>query len=211
VAAEAFRLAHRGATSLSCERGLADPGAGIEATVSDSLSVLLCWESNETNSWNPVLANHLRNQDNSVTEVNDPGIWPARCWRIVVGRESVVDPYWRTPPTSADRILRISTGSRIAREGFSAPLGAVAMQMLEAVDGDLLAVDILETESQVYALEINHNFDAQGRDLPAARAFPREMSHKATTAWPEWAPDGRNVHEHPEQRKLWVQESPTRG
>jgi glutathione synthase/RimK-type ligase-like ATP-grasp enzyme len=106
-------------------------------------------------------------------------IWPARCWRIVVGRESgVVDPYWRQPPSPGDRILSISTGSRITREGFSAPLGEIAMRMLEAVDGDILAVDVLETESDIYALEINHNFDAHGGDTPAARAFRREIRRK---------------------------------
>jgi hypothetical protein len=41
--------------------------------------------------------------------------------------------------------------------------------MLEAVGGDILAVDILETESGIYALEINHNFDAHGGDNPAAQ------------------------------------------
>jgi hypothetical protein len=46
--------------------------------------------------------------------------------------------------------------------------------MLEAVDGDLLAVDILEAEDAVYALEINHNFDAHGGDAPAADAFVRD-------------------------------------
>jgi glutathione synthase/RimK-type ligase-like ATP-grasp enzyme len=284
---------------------LTDRGAGIEATVSDSLSVLLCWEADETNSWNPVLADLLRAAGDSVTEVHDLSslrdldlsafdvclprfrvgaahmscldeslvdsaipmlnsresrrrcenkilahhafeahginqpasfvinaeglrdrslqwegetlvkplygnrssgieickslaqaveraearredvlvqqmIWPARCWRIVVGRESgVIDPYWRKPPDPADRILSISTGSRITREGFSDPLGETAMRMLEAVDGDILAVDILETESAVYALEINHNFDAHGGDIPAARAFRREIRRKA--------------------------------
>jgi len=49
------------------------------------------------------------------------------------------------------------------------------MAMLEAVGGDLLAVDILETEDEVYALEINHNFDAHGGDAPAADAFLREI------------------------------------
>ncbi|MDX6621830.1 MAG: RimK-like ATP-grasp domain [Gaiellales bacterium] len=107
-------------------------------------------------------------------------IWPARCWRVVVGRDTgVVDPYWRKPPRESDRVLSISTGSRIVREGYSERIGEVAMAMLEAVDGDLLAVDILETDSAVYALEINHNFDAHGGDVPAAAAFEREIRRKA--------------------------------
>ena len=51
--------------------------------------------------------------------------------------------------------------------------------MLQAVDGDLLAVDILETEDAVYALEINHNFDAHGGDGRAADAFVQEIHRKA--------------------------------
>jgi glutathione synthase/RimK-type ligase-like ATP-grasp enzyme len=282
--------------------------SGISAPVFDSLSVLLCWEANETNSWNPVLADLLRETGDSVTEVHDLSslkgldlsafdaclprfrvgaahmscldeslvqsgipmlnsresrrrcenkilahhafeqhainqplafavsaeglpdrslqwegetvvkplygnrssgievcgsfsealeradarredvlvqqmIWPARCWRIVVGRQSgVVDPYWRKPPSPADRILSISTGSRITREGFSDRLGDIATRMLEAVDGDILAVDVLETESDVYALEINHNFDAHGGDTPAARAIRREITRKTAAA-----------------------------
>jgi glutathione synthase/RimK-type ligase-like ATP-grasp enzyme len=110
-------------------------------------------------------------------------IWPARCWRIVVGRTAgVVDPYWRRPPGEGDRVLSISTGSRIVREGYSERLGEVAGAMLEAVDGDLLAVDILETEAEVYALEINHNFDAHGGDAPAAEAFLLEIGRKAPAA-----------------------------
>ena len=106
-------------------------------------------------------------------------IWPARCWRIVVGRESgVVDPYWRHPPTPADRILSISTGSRITRSGYSAPLGEIAMRMLEAVGGDILAADVLETESDIYALEINHNFDAHGGGGAAADAIRQEIRRK---------------------------------
>jgi glutathione synthase/RimK-type ligase-like ATP-grasp enzyme len=275
-----------------------------KATVSKSSSVLLCWESAETNSWNPILADLLREAGHAVTEVHDlqslqaldlsefdvclprfrvgaahmscldemlvnsgipmlnsrdsrrrcenkilahqafeehginqplsfamsaegisdrslewegetlvkplhgnrsagieicrsldeaverakerredllvqQMIWPARCWRIVVGRASgVVDPYWRRPPSPGDRILSISTGSSIIREGFSARLGEMAMQMCEAVDGDILAVDVLETARAVYALEINHNFDAHGGDLPAAHAFRLEISRK---------------------------------
>jgi glutathione synthase/RimK-type ligase-like ATP-grasp enzyme len=103
-------------------------------------------------------------------------IWPARCWRVAVGRTTgVIDPYWRKPPSEGDRVLSISTGSRIVRSGYSERIGAVAMAMLEAVGGDLLAVDILETEDEVYALEINHNFDAHGGDSPAAEAFLREI------------------------------------
>jgi glutathione synthase/RimK-type ligase-like ATP-grasp enzyme len=106
-------------------------------------------------------------------------IWPARCWRIAVGRETgIIDPYWREPPDAAARVLSISTGSRIARGVLPERVGEVAEAMLEAVDGDLLAVDILETESDVYALEINHNFDAHGGDAPAADAFCREIRRK---------------------------------
>jgi glutathione synthase/RimK-type ligase-like ATP-grasp enzyme len=106
-------------------------------------------------------------------------VWPARCWRIVVGRHSgEVDPYWRRPPRPGDRILSISTGSTIARARLPARVGRVAIEMLEAVDGDLLAVDVLETETEVYALEINHNFDAHGGDEPAAAAFGREIEAK---------------------------------
>jgi glutathione synthase/RimK-type ligase-like ATP-grasp enzyme len=296
-----------GADAPPRRRFLAPRLAGI-AEAMGSLSVLLCWEANETNSWNPVLADLLRVAGDSVVEVHDltslkrvdlsafdaclprfrvgaahmscldeslvrsavpmlnsresrrrcenkilahhafeehginqplsfavsaeglldrslqwkgetvvkplygnrgsgieicrsfsqaleraetrhedvlvqQMIWPARCWRIVVGRESgVVDPYWRKPPSPADRILSISTGSLITREGFSDRLGEIAMRMLEAVDGDLLAVDVLETESDVYALEINHNFDAHGGDIPAAHAFRREIGRKVAAA-----------------------------
>ena len=105
-------------------------------------------------------------------------IWPARCWRVAVGRSvGVIDPYWRRPPRTGDRILSISTGSRLARDGYSDRIGAVARAMLEAVDGDVLAADILETEEAVYALEINHNFDAHGGDGPAAEAFASEILH----------------------------------
>ena len=103
-------------------------------------------------------------------------IWPARCWRVAVGRTTgVIDPYWREPPNESDRVLSISTGSRIARDGYSDRIGDVAGAMLEAVDGDILAVDILETDDEVYALEINHNFDAHGADAPSAEAFLREI------------------------------------
>jgi glutathione synthase/RimK-type ligase-like ATP-grasp enzyme len=103
-------------------------------------------------------------------------VWPARCWRVIVGRTvGVVDPYWRRPPTPADRILSISTGSTIARDDLSPEGEAVARRMLTAVAGDLLAVDLLETADGVLALEINHNFDAHGGDEPAAAAFKAEI------------------------------------
>jgi glutathione synthase/RimK-type ligase-like ATP-grasp enzyme len=103
-------------------------------------------------------------------------IWPARCWRVVVGRHcGVVDPYWRRPPRSADRVLSISTGSSIARTPLPARVERVAIDMLEAVGGDLLATDVLETETDAYALEINHNFDAHGGDGPAVAAFRSEI------------------------------------
>ena len=106
-------------------------------------------------------------------------IWPARCWRIIVGRHcGIVDPYWRRPPRAGDRILSISTGSSIARAPLPERVGRVATEMLEAVDGDLLAVDVLEAENDVYALEINHNFDAHGGDEPATAAFCREIEAK---------------------------------
>jgi glutathione synthase/RimK-type ligase-like ATP-grasp enzyme len=109
-------------------------------------------------------------------------IWPARCWRVVVGSHAgVVDPYWRQPPDEQSRILSISTGSRIVRSGFSKRIADLATRMLEAVAGDLLAVDILETDDDVYALEINHNFDAHGGDEPAADAFLDEILALATT------------------------------
>ena len=53
--------------------------------------------------------------------------------------------------------------------------------MFEAVDGDILAVDILESEAEVYALEINHNFDAHGGDAPVAEAFLREIQRVAAS------------------------------
>ena len=110
-------------------------------------------------------------------------IWPAKCWRVIVGRRSgVVDPYWREPPDAGDRVLSISTGSRIARGAFSEAGEDIAIGMLEAVEGDLLAVDILEQDGRFYALEINHNFDAHGGDIPAADAFLEEIEHTATLA-----------------------------
>jgi glutathione synthase/RimK-type ligase-like ATP-grasp enzyme len=106
-------------------------------------------------------------------------IWPAKCWRVIVGRNTgSVDPYWREPPRDHDRVLSISTGSRIVRGTVGNRISEVAIGMLEAVDGDLLAVDILETETETYALEINHNFDAHGGDAPAADAFCVEIERK---------------------------------
>jgi glutathione synthase/RimK-type ligase-like ATP-grasp enzyme len=111
-------------------------------------------------------------------------IWPARCWRIVVGRHcGVVDPYWRRPPRPDDRVLSISTGSSIARTPLPDGVERVAVEMLEAVGGDLLATDVLETETDAFALEINHNFDAHGGDQPAADAFRREIQMKLEPAY----------------------------
>ncbi len=102
-------------------------------------------------------------------------IWPARSWRVIVGRHrGIVDPYWRRPPKEDSRVHSISTGSEIARER-SARVERVALEMLEAVDGDLLAVDVLETKNSAYALEINHNFDAHGGTKPAVDAFLMEI------------------------------------
>ena len=110
-------------------------------------------------------------------------IWPARCWRVVVGRSTgVVDPYWREPPDRGQRVLSVSTGSRIVRGAFSQAGADVAMAMLDAVDGDLLAVDMLERDGEFHALEINHNFDAHGGDEPAVEAFVREIERKAAVA-----------------------------
>jgi hypothetical protein len=95
----------------------------------------------------------------------------------------VIDPYWREPPAGTDRILSISTASRIVRGGFSQRVGDLnAVAMLEAVDGDILAADILESPHGVYALEINHNFDAHDGDAPAAEAFHSEIQRKAGAA-----------------------------
>jgi hypothetical protein len=39
--------------------------------MADPLKALLCWERNESNSWNPVLADLLRNEGLLVTEAHD--------------------------------------------------------------------------------------------------------------------------------------------
>jgi len=110
-------------------------------------------------------------------------LWPARSWRVIVGREAgVVDPYWRRPASSDERVLSISTGARIEREPLAPEGAAVAQAMLEAVDGDLLAVDLLETESGFHALEINHNFDAHGATEPALGAFEAEIARVTRAA-----------------------------
>jgi glutathione synthase/RimK-type ligase-like ATP-grasp enzyme len=106
-------------------------------------------------------------------------IWPARCWRVIVGRNAgVVDPYWRRPPAPDQRVLSISTGSTIARDPVPPAVEAVATAMNAAVDGDLLAVDVLEHRGEAFALEINHNFDAHGGDRPAFAAFRCEIEAK---------------------------------
>ena len=104
-------------------------------------------------------------------------IWPARCWRLIVGRHSgIADAYWRRPAAAGDRILSISTGAEIVREPPSRALQEVSRAMLTAVDGGILAVDVLEAErGAVYALEINHNFDAHGGTPEAGSAFRREV------------------------------------
>jgi glutathione synthase/RimK-type ligase-like ATP-grasp enzyme len=115
---------------------------------------------------------HERAEDLLVQEM----IWPARCWRLIVGRNSgITDPYWRRPPGDGERILSISTGAAIARDPMPDAVGAVALEMLEAVEGDLLAVDVLERDGQAWALEINHNFDAHGGDQEALAAFVTEI------------------------------------
>jgi glutathione synthase/RimK-type ligase-like ATP-grasp enzyme len=116
-----------------------------------------------------------RREDTLVQEM----IWPARSWRIIVGRVSgITDPYFRRPPESHNRILSISTGSEIARESPPVDVERVAREMLTAVNGDLLAVDVLEQNGVAFALEINHNFDAHGGTEPALDAFRREMDFK---------------------------------
>jgi glutathione synthase/RimK-type ligase-like ATP-grasp enzyme len=105
-------------------------------------------------------------------------IWPARCWRLIVGRRSgIADAYWRRPASPGDRILSISTGAEIVRDPPSEALREVSTAMLAAVDGHILAVDVLETETgAAFALEINHNFDAHGGTPQAATAFRREVT-----------------------------------
>lgn len=110
-------------------------------------------------------------------------IWPARCWRVIVGRNrGTVDPYWRRPPNPGERVLSISTGSQIVRDPAPGVVEAVAAEMNAAVDGDLLAVDVLERDGEAFALEINHNFDAHGGDEPAVAAFRREIGEKLAVA-----------------------------
>lgn len=110
-------------------------------------------------------------------------IWPARCWRVIVGRNrGTVDPYWRRPTNPDDRVLSISTGSEIVRDPAPPAVEAVAAEMNAAVDGDLLAVDVLERDGEAFALEINHNFDAHGGDEPAVSAFRREIGEKLALA-----------------------------
>jgi len=122
-----------------------------------------------------------RHEDLLVQEL----IWPARSWRVIVGREAgVVDPYWRRPAAPGDRILSISTGAAIAREPLSRAGAELAVAMLEAVGGDLLAVDMLETADAFYALEINHNFDAHGGTGPAVAAFEAEIARLAAAMQP---------------------------
>ena len=106
-------------------------------------------------------------------------IWPARCWRVIVGRNvGAVDPYWRRPPHESDRVLSISAGSTIVRDPPPPAVEEVAIAMLEAVGGDLLAADVLETAEGAYALEMNHNFDAHGGTRPAVAAFEQEIRAK---------------------------------
>ncbi len=39
--------------------------------MTDTASILLAWEANELNSWNPILADLLRDAGDTVTEVHD--------------------------------------------------------------------------------------------------------------------------------------------
>lgn len=110
-------------------------------------------------------------------------IWPARCWRVIAGRtQGAVDPYWRRPAGAEQRILAISTGAEIVRDPAPAAVETIAVEMAAAVDGDLLAADVLEQDGQAWALEINHNFDAHGGDRPAADAFRAEISERVISA-----------------------------
>ena len=109
-------------------------------------------------------------------------IWPARSWRVIVGRRvGVVDPYWRRPASADDRVASVSSGATIVREPLPAAGREVSERMLRAVGGDLLAVDLLETSDGAFlALEINHNFDAHGGTEPAVAAFEAEMRRVAS-------------------------------
>jgi glutathione synthase/RimK-type ligase-like ATP-grasp enzyme len=110
-------------------------------------------------------------------------IWPARSWRVIVGRNcGCVDPYWRRPPEEAARVHAISTGSTIVRDPVPDAVLELAEGMLEAVDGQLLAADVLEHDGEAWALEINHNFDAHGGDDQAFDAFCREMGELVADA-----------------------------
>ena len=110
-------------------------------------------------------------------------IWPARCWRVIAGRCSgAVDPYWRRPLDPDERVLSISAGAEIVRDPAPAAVEAMAVEMTTAVDGDLLAADILERDGEAWALEINHNFDAHGGDAPAIAALRTEISERLITA-----------------------------
>ncbi len=94
---------------------------------------------------------------------------------FVMSSEGICD---RALNWSGEAVLKPLHGTCCARAPLPANVGHVAMEMLEAVDGDLLAVDVLETETDAYALEINHNFDAHGGDEPAVGAFCREIEAK---------------------------------
>jgi len=127
-------------------------------------------------------AARARRQDMLVQEM----IWPARCWRVIVGRTSgIVDAYWRRPARPDDRILSISTGAKIVRDPLSASIREMSIAMTGAVDGHILAADVLEAEDgAAYALEINHNFDAHGGTPQAVAAFRREAARSAKTYAP---------------------------
>src|SRR5215210_4444785 len=72
-------------------------------------------------------------------------IWPARCWRLVAGRHTgISDAYWRRPASADDRVLSISTGATIVRDPLPPAVESLALAMLEAVEGDMLGVDVLE-------------------------------------------------------------------
>lgn len=113
-------------------------------------------------------------------------IWPARCWRVIVGRDSgIVDAYWRRPAAPEDRILSISTGADIVRDSLSEELQELSRAMVASVNGDILAVDMLEDRSgRGFALEINHNFDAHGGTPQAVEAMRREAVRAAAAGRP---------------------------